>query len=290
MDSHCSSFDYSVPASDAIKAGFNHIELVLNAYYLLPNRLGYPTREIMERLKTIRDTYDVTFSAHLPFWSVDASSHIEEIRLASLRTLIESVDAVAELVPTTFILHATGSLAADICGQKMEPEQKEACIRIFAKSSRLTVGQLVDHLSSVGIPPRRLALESIKFPFRHSLALADEFNTSVCIDVGHILAGYPGDVGLKEAFSLSKNRIAEVHVHDVLQNVKGARTTIRDHLPLGAGVLNLNKLLGYIASTGFNGPLVLEMKFEDALDSLKELKTTVTQPIRERDKQVKSKK
>jgi len=275
LKSSASCFDYSVPTTDAIEAGFKHVELVMNMCYLLPNGTGCLNKSVKERLKTIGDANDLTYSVHLPFWSVDASSHIQAIRKASSRTLAESIDSTVELEPKAYVLHATGALAADIYSQRIKEEQKQACLKIFSENSRLTVEELVDHLTSVGISSRRLALESVKFPFRHSLALANEFDTSICIDVGHILAGYSGDVSLREAFYLSRGRIAEVHVHDVLRNVKGSNAMVKDHLPLGSGVLSVRELLFLLKSTAFDGPMILEMKFEDACSSLEELKSII---------------
>ena len=132
----------------------------------------------------------------------------------------------------------------------------------------------------MGISTRKLALESIKFPFRHSIKLAKEFDTSVCIDVGHILEGFPGDMNVEEAMEASAGRIGEIHVHDVYRNFEGNRVFIKDHLPLGKGFLNIQEIVNLIEYAKFNGPIILEMKFDDAVTSLEKLKSVITQSVR----------
>lgn len=274
-------FDYSIQAKKAIDVGFNHIELVMNMYYFLPNSRGNLTKENMEKLKLLKEANGITYSVHLPFWSVDPSSYIEEIRKSSVDVYVKSIQAVEELNPTTYVLHATSGLAAEIYGQKLEDSQKKACIRLFAENSRKTVEELIEHMSSMGISSRKLALESIKFPFSHSIELANEFNTSVCVDVGHILEGFPGDMNVEEAMRASAGRIGEIHVHDVYRNVDGSRVIVKDHLPLGSGCLNTRELINLIEYTKFDGPIILEMKFEDAVSSLEKLKSIIMQPLKD---------
>jgi len=268
-------YDYPLQAKKAFDAGFNHVELVMNMYYFLPNSRGNLTNENLAKLKLLNGANGITYSVHLPFWSVDASSYIEEIRKTSVDVFVKSIQAVEELHPTTYVLHATSSLAADMYGQRLDEFQKKACIKLFADNSRKTVGELVEHMSSMGISSRKLALESIKFPFRHSIELANEFDTSVCVDVGHILEGFPGDMNVEEAMKASAGRIGEIHVHDVYRNVEGSRVVVKDHLPLGSGCLNLCELVSLIEYTKFDGPIILEMKFEDAVASLEKLKSMI---------------
>jgi len=273
-------FDYSTQAKKAIDIGFNHVELVMNAYYFLPNSKGNFTKENIDKLKLLKEKYGLSFSVHLPFWSVDPSSYIKEIRKSSVDIYVKSMRAVEELDPTTFVLHATSGLAAEIYGQKLGEKQKKACVELFASNSRKTVEELVGHMKLMGISPRKLALESIKFPFRHSINLAKEFDTSVCVDVGHILEGFPGDMDVKEVMEASTGRIGEIHVHDVYRNVEGNRVFIKDHLPLGKGFLNIHEVFNLIECSKFKGPIILEMEFEDATSSLEKLKSIITQPVK----------
>jgi len=272
-------YDYSIQTRKAIDNGFNHVELVMNMYFFLPNSRGKLTNENLEKLNLLKKEKGITYSVHLPFWSIDPSSYIEEVRKKAVDVLVESMRAVVELDPIAYVMHATSSLAADIYGQRIEESLKKTCMKIFSDNSRKTVEELVNNMISMGVPTKKLALESIKFPFRHSIELANEFDTSVCVDIGHILEGFPGDMNIEEAMKASSGRIGEIHMHDVKRLVEGSRIVFRDHIPLGLGRLNLREIIGLIEYTKFDGPIILEMKFEDAVASLGKLKSVLEHPL-----------
>jgi len=255
----------------AAKTGFQHIEFVLNTHYFLRNPSQLFSKECVQELLALKEEYGLTFSVHLPFWSVDPSSHIDRIRRATVEEMSYLIGETLELEPITYVLHATGEFAAEVNSMKLSNERREALISLFAENARHFVKLLVENLSQFGVPSRKIALESVKFPFKYSIDMAEEFDTSLCIDVGHILAGYPGDVELREAFKLSDSRIGEVHVHDVIKRVEGERLYVKDHLPIGSGILNVREVLDLLKEANFCGPLVLELKFEDAVNSLKKL-------------------
>ncbi|MGC8911179.1 MAG: cobamide remodeling phosphodiesterase CbiR [Nitrososphaeria archaeon] len=260
---------YPKQVSKAAEQGFQHIELVLNTHYFFPNPKQLFSKECISALLELKDQFKLTYSVHLPFWSVDPSSHIDEIRNATVETMTGLIENVIELDPIAYVLHATGEFAAEANKMKFPPEQKEFLIKFFANNSRIFVKQLVKNLSKLGVPSKKLALESVKFPFKFSIEMAEEFDTSLCIDVGHIHAGYTTDVDLKEAFQLSKDRISEIHIHDVVKRVDDGKLFIKDHMPIGSGTLDVKEVLGLIKEVKFCGPLVLELKFEDAVNSRK---------------------
>jgi sugar phosphate isomerase/epimerase len=264
-------FEESYPKQvlKAAEIGFQHIEFVLNTHYFLRNPSQLFTKECVQELMALKKEHNLTFSVHLPFWSVDPSSHIDRIRKATVEEMSYLIENTLDLEPTTYVLHATGEFAAEVNSMRLSPEQKNALINFFAKNSRHFVKLLVENLSQIGVPSKKIALESVKFPFKYSIELAKEFDTSLCIDVGHILAGYPGDVDLKEVFEISKHRVSEVHVHDVIKRMENGRLYVKDHSPIGSGTLNFHEVLDFLEEANFCGPLVLELKFEDAVNSLK---------------------
>lgn len=264
-----SLFDYSRFAKMAVEEGFEHLELTLDMHYVFPSSFS---KDSIESLKAIKEGYNVTFSAHLPLWSIEPASHITEIRQASVSALLKSVSDVEDLEPNPYVLHATGSLAAEFHRLKIDPPYKQLITGIFLENARESVGELVDQLSDTGINSRRIALESVEFPFRETLLLAEEFDTSVCIDTGHILAGYPGDVNIDEALRTSSGRVGEIHLHDAYRRVKEGCIEVRDHLPLGAGDLEVKDLIDLLDEIDFKGPLVFELSLEDASTSLSTLK------------------
>lgn len=253
----------------AASLGFQHIELVLNTHYFFrdPNQLF--SKECIHELLKLKEKFNLSYSIHLPFWSVDPSSHIDEIRDATVKVMTDLVEKAMALDPITYVLHATGEFAAEANKMKITTDQKEFLIKFFANHSRNFVKQLIKNISQLGVSSKRLALESVKFPFKYSVDMAQEFDTTLCVDVGHILAGYTDDVGLKEAFELSKDRISEIHVHDVIKGMDDGKLYVKDHLPIGYGILDIKEVFAFVKEVNFCGPLVLEMKFEDALNSRK---------------------
>jgi sugar phosphate isomerase/epimerase len=63
-------------------------------------------------------------------------------------------------------------------------------------------------------------------------------------------------------------RLAEVHLHDCRKMPEGKRGYGEDHKPLGHGDLDLGRILDRLAEANFSGPLVFELKIEEALESL----------------------
>lgn len=264
-----SLFDYARFAKRAAESGFDHLELSLDAYYALPGALS---KACVKSLKELGEEYNVKFSAHLPLWSIEPASHIEEIREASVSAVLKPVFEVEELEPNPYVLHATGSLAAEFHRLKIDSAYRKMITGTFLKNAEKSVGEIVERMSEIGVEPKRIALESVEFPFLDTLKLAEEFEASVCIDTGHILAGGPGDVGLKDAMTLSAGRIGEVHLHDAYRRVDGECIKVKDHLPLGAGDLNVDEFLDLLRSSSFEGPIVFELSLEEALASLRVLR------------------
>ncbi len=273
-ESNDSFFDYSKVAEKAVDKGFNHIELTMNMYYLLPYTHAHFTKENIQRLAIIKKEKNITFSVHLPFWSIELASFMPGIREASVRAIIEPVEALEKLNPITYVLHPVGASAAEFHRSKIPNEDKRVLIQMLAHNARSSLQQVVAGFSNLGIDSRRIALETVEFPFTETLRIAEDFNTSMCIDIGHILAGYPGDVNIEQALKRSSGRIAEIHVHDVHIKVERNCTIVKDHLPLGSGELDVNELLKWVQLTGFDGPIVLEHSFEDAEVSIQRIRTT----------------
>jgi sugar phosphate isomerase/epimerase len=102
-----------------------------------------------------------------------------------------------------------------------------------------------------------------------TLELAEEFDLSVCLDTGHVLAGFPGWFDFFDVLEKLLPRLAEVHLHDSKKMPEGMRGYGEDHKPLGQADLELGRLLDRLAAVNFSGPLVFELKVDEALDSLK---------------------
>jgi len=103
------------------------------------------------------------------------------------------------------------------------------------------------------------------------MEIAEEYDMSICVDTGHILAGYSGEIGVEEALIKSSRRLREIHLHDAYKRVENDRITVRDHLPLGSGDLNVRSFLKTLKQIEFSGHIILELGLNDAKSSIERL-------------------
>lgn len=259
------AFDIAVLVARLADAGFDLIELNTELELFLP---GCFDAEAVERLATLRLERGLTYTVHLPLWSIEPATPEPRVREGSVATLTEAVTRLAALAPETFVLHTTGSLAGEFSRAALPRVAKDLILERLHDMARASLGSLLER---TGVAARRLALENVEFPLEMTHALAEEFDCSLCLDTGHILAGYSGERSLQEALELFLPRLSEVHLHDGFRRSDGAAVLVDDHLRLGRGDLGLAWLLGRLSQAGYAGPLILELMLEDALASLAQI-------------------
>jgi len=263
--------DYARLVRKTVESGFNHVELSMDLYYILPASFS---RTNMDEWLSMKDV-GVSFSAHLPIWSVELDSPVEDIRRASVNAVVKPVSVLEELKPLAYVLHVAGPLAAEVNRMEAGQNYKQFFFEALARNASRSVEQIVSSMSDMGVDSRRIALESIEFPFSKTLEIAEAFDTSICIDTGHILAGYSGEISIEEAIELSSRRLLEIHLHDAYRRREGERIIVRDHLPLGAGDLDVKSLFESLGKAGFRGPIVFELGLRDAKSSLEKTGSTL---------------
>jgi sugar phosphate isomerase/epimerase len=263
MMAQLSHFDHAGLVRGLASRGFDTIELGGDLALFFPQAY---TPGAIERLAALKRELHLTFTVHLPLWSVEPSTPLTPVRQGSVRALGEIVKATAPLAPEIYVLHATGALAAEFYHMRL-PEMAHALIlRQFQAQARESIRAL---LADTGLPSRRLAIESIEFPFDLTFELAEALNLSFCLDTGHVLVGFSGPIGVFEALERCLPRLAEVHLHDgPWQGPKQHRGYGQDHRPLGAGDLDVGRLLDRLDEADFDGPVILELNVEEALASL----------------------
>ncbi|NHV99098.1 MAG: sugar phosphate isomerase/epimerase [Thaumarchaeota archaeon] len=259
--------DYSKLVRKTVENGFKHVELSADLYYVLP--ASFSSKNLDEWVSMREE--GITFSAHLPIWSIELDSPVEDIRAASVSAVIKPVTVLEDLKPLAYVLHVAGPLAAEVNRMRINPGYKQLFFETLALNASKSIGQIVSYLADAGVKPRRIALESIEFPFSKTLEIAERFDTSICIDTGHILAGYSGEISVENALRKCSSRLGEIHLHDAYRRVENGRLVVRDHLPLGAGDLNVEGFFKALRETGFTGPIVFELGLRDARASLSKI-------------------
>jgi sugar phosphate isomerase/epimerase len=256
------TFDHAGLAKGLADKGFNPIELGGDLGMFIPNAYSPASIEKLGALKSD----GLSYTLHLPLWSVEPSTPLTPVRKGSVEALVQAIQATRPIDPEVYVLHATGALAAEFYNMKISEMARMLILRQFQSGARESIRAI---LGETGIRSRRLAIETIEFPLDMTLDLAEEFDLSICLDTGHVLAGFPGWFDFFDVLEKLLPRLAEVHLHDSRKMSDGVRGYGEDHKPLGHGDLELGRLLDRLAAAEFSGPLVFELEVDEALESLK---------------------
>lgn len=257
------NYDIVTHVSRIADAGFRIIELNTDLERFLP---GCYSPAAVERLGELAVRRDLSYTVHTPIWSVDLGTPEPRVRPASVAAVVDAIRRFAPLRPETYVVHPTGEMAAEFARLNLPAPARALVLGLFVREASASLAEV---LAETKVEPRRLALENVGFPLEHALALAEQFDTSLCLDTGHIIAGFSGEVSLAEALERMLPRLAEIHLHDAYRRPDGVA---RDHLPLGQGSLDQAWLLDRLAAAGFGGPLIFEVSLEDAAASLQALR------------------
>ena len=260
------NFDRGQLVNGLVREGFNLIELGGDLGLFFPT--AYEEKNI-QRLLTLKQNLGLNYTVHLPLWSVEPSTPLEPVRLGSVDALLDVIDAVVPLDPEVFVLHATGALAAEFYRMKLPEIAKSLALKQFQGGAISSIKTILDE---TGIPSRKLAIETIEFPFDLTLEIAELLDLSLCLDTGHVLAGFSGSLSIMDALKACSPRLAEIHLHDSPNFLKTGQLGYgKDHQALGTGELNTSQLFQFIKHHNFNGPIIFELTVEEAKNSLKHL-------------------
>jgi len=260
---YLATLDHAELARQLFSQGFDPIELGGDMPLFLPHTLAPPT---VERLAALQAESGPGYTVHLPLWSVEPSTPLAPVRAGSVRVLVDVIQATQPLEPEVYVLHATGALAAEFYQMDLPDLAKGFILRQFQSYARQSIEAI---LAETGIPSRRLAVETIEFPFDLTLELAEDRDLSICLDTGHVLVGFSGPIALDEALEQCLPRLGEIHLHD--GPWQGPERDIgygKDHQPLGRGDLDVAHLMDRLVEAGFEGPIIFELSAGEALASL----------------------
>lgn len=262
---HLAGFEHAGMVRPLVEAGFNPIEIGGDLALFLPQTLQPAAIEGLVHLK--RD-FAIDYTLHLPLWSVEPSTPLTPVRKGSVQALAEAIEATRPLEPEVYVLHATGALAAEFTQMHLPDVAKAIILRQFQSGAIESIRTL---LRQTGLPSRKIAIETIEFPFDLTIEIAETLDLSVCLDTGHVLAGFSGSVDLFNALERMLPRLAEIHLHDAPQS-QGAPGYGTDHQPLGSGDLDTARLLDRLAEADYQGPIIFELRLDQALASMEHIR------------------
>ena len=265
---YIATLDHADLARQLHSHGFDPIELSGDMALFLPQSYTPPT---IERLVRLKRGSGLNYTVHLPLWSVEPSTPLSSVRQGSVRAVIDTILRTLCLEPEVYVLHATGALAAEFYQMDLPDLAKALILRQFQRNANESLRTI---LTETGIPSRKLAIETIEFPFDLTLELAERQDLSICLDTGHVLAGFSGPIGLAEALERSLPRLAEIHLHDgPWQGPDHKIGYGQDHKPLGAGDLDVADFMDRLVDARFEGPIIFELTVQEALASLEVIRS-----------------
>ncbi len=263
LPAHVGGFDHAALVESLHGHGFDPIELGGDLAMFMPHTYAPPA---IEKLAALKAAKGLSYTVHLPLWSVEPSTLLTPVRTGSVQAMAEIIRATLPLDPEVYVVHATGALAAEFYRMRLPEMGRALILRQFQARALESLRAL---LAETGLPSRQVAVETVEFPFELTVELAEALDLSLCLDTGHVLSGFSGAVDLFEALEVMLPRLAEVHLHDSPRWIPG--TPIRygeDHQTLGKGDLDLARLLNRLKEAGFRGPLVFELTVPEAVASL----------------------
>jgi sugar phosphate isomerase/epimerase len=250
-----------------IEAGANHIEISGEAVAVLPAALRDKFREEASAgLKALHEKDGISFSVHLPFMGgVNFTTAIDGIREASVAVVKEITEQCAPLEPLTYVLHISG-LLEDLMNIGL---RNEAVIETYLSCAADSLSKIVKV-----IPPSKLCLENLEYiSFEKINPLVEQFNTRICMDVGHIKLRNEKVEDFVETYG---KRLGQVHLHGVTKKLFDKRVTILDdHQGLESGIIDVDAIVALLRSAGFDGPVVLEVHTVDPIQSVGMLREAV---------------
>ena len=260
---------------DRLRTSFNDFFSLLNSYKIGNIEINTEIEQLnpgsLQKL-IIPLVSPFSVSVHLPYLQLNPASPLEEYRQVSVNAIIRVIDACRGLGVKKFVIHLTSEFEDSILFFPIEEKAKRTLIDIAVNQAKKSMS---DILKETKLPPSVFALENLEvFPFDYLYPIVEEFDISVCFDMGHWgLNGFMPEEFL-EKFNL--NRIGEMHIQDMTEKRSDLRTTVRnEHRPLGTGILKPDEFFNsLVENRQFSGSLIIENRSkEDLISSLDYLKS-----------------
>jgi sugar phosphate isomerase/epimerase len=248
------------------QVSFHHFEITCDLAYVIP---GFFSEEVIVQLNEFKIKNNYSCSVHLPLWGIELASPNSYVREASINCMVDAIQLTKPLNPICYVIHATGALVSEFTQLNLPKIGKTFMNRRFASLAQNSIQEIIEQTN---IDTRKLAVENVEFPFKLMEECITGLDLSICLDTGHILAGYSGDWDTLEFVENYYDRIVELHLHD------GRKPKI-DHKPLGNFDLSVKDLLNYLLERNYDGPIVFELSPKDVNESIMYIKENVPRAL-----------
>jgi sugar phosphate isomerase/epimerase len=263
-----SEFQFSDLVKRAVDSGYQHFEIELDLFQVFPIMMNNHQIKILQNLK---NEYGITYSAHLPFLSLDLGGPNEFIREGSVNAMIHAYNSIVELEDDVdvFVLHPTGETVASVIEFIENPQIRKITAELFSVNAIQSIERFIEETN---IKRSKIAIENIQFPFEATIKIIDKLGTKLCIDTAHFLGGFSGNYDLLEVTKNYLDKTAEIHLQDY-----NDESMFSDHSALGTGKNFPPEFLNIINQKNFNGPVVFELTKDETIESIKYIKEKAPQ-------------
>ncbi len=243
------------------------VEINANVCSIAPQLV---TEETLQALGHYQRQTGLQYTVHLPFKVIDISSPSEPVARASAQYFGELIRSFDQHVRVeNYVLHLTESQDRAVKHSSMPQGMKDRLLQTMQDRAR----RGVEYLLAI-CEPKRLAIENLLEDYLFPFSVAEEFDTSICCDVGHLILQ---NAELLDVFGRYLPRIGELHYHDVMTVRDDAGHWVeKDHGALGMGPLNVPETLGFLKEHSYEGILMLEVvRWDYAVTSMDKVRQTL---------------
>lgn len=237
--------DHIIPNVRMLAPYLDEIELVL---FESEGQDNLPSNEDVENLVFLSEDADITYNVHLPIdvFLGDADS---AVRNRGIRSVQKVISLTTPLGPSTYTLH-------------LEWTEADRGNRQGLDGWKGHLYSSIEEILETGIEPGSISVETLHYPFELVEGIVEDFDLSVCLDLGHIISqGY----SITDYAKRYLGKTPVVHLHGA-QNGKdhmSVEVLGNDEMRTICGVLN-----------DFGGIVSIEVfSFYDLSTSLKLLET-----------------
>jgi len=233
--------DHIVPNVEMLAPYMDEIEILL-----FESAAGsLPSKSEIEKLSRLSRIFDLTYNVHLPL-DITPGARDASVRRFALETIKQITELTAPLSPSTFTLH----LPYD------ETNTEKSSVRRWQERNYDSIEQL----TAAGLDGKRISIETLEYPLEWVETIINDFDLSVCIDVGHLMVNR---FDMEYVFDRYRDRTTIMHLH----GVEGRK----DHLSLDRLSKEQRKSVMRILEH-FQGVISLEVfSYDNLVSSLKAL-------------------
>lgn len=132
-----------------------------------------PSARDVREMASIGRKFDLTYTVHLPL-DIALGSADEEERMSSVGKFQRVIERMSPVEPFAWILHLHGDRRGETPSEDLTR---------WNGQNRRSLAELL----SGGLVPSKICIETLDYDFQHIAGFVEDFNLSVCLDIGHLL-------------------------------------------------------------------------------------------------------